>query len=174
MKGKRSFTLIEMMVVVAIVAMLAVVLVVQVSRMIDKGKVSRAKGDVRSIANAILEYHNDVGTWPRQVFISTTACGEMGASGLTRLSDGTAGPLVRRYPGVTGWKGPYLDKDIPATDPWGNSYLYGEFFDEINSFPTEGCIGTYSYVLSPGPNGNIDSDTATRTTAGDDIVIWLE
>jgi general secretion pathway protein G len=50
---------------------------------------------------------------------------------------------LRTNPGVKGWHGPYVDKDI-GPDPWGHAYLYryrAEGIPEIVSLGKEGTPG---------------------------------
>ena len=50
---------------------------------------------------------------------------------------------LRTNPGIKGWKGPYMDKDI-GPDPWGHAYLYrhrAEGIPEIVSLGMEGRPG---------------------------------
>jgi len=64
MMKKRGFTLIEVVVVVAIIALLAGILTPLIFKYIDEANETRALGDCRNIATALMLFHKDTGTWP--------------------------------------------------------------------------------------------------------------
>ncbi|HLT90732.1 MAG TPA: type II secretion system major pseudopilin GspG [Woeseiaceae bacterium] len=101
----RGFTLIEIMVVVIILGILAAIVAPNVIGRIDDAQITRVKGDIRGLENALKLYRLDNFSYP------TT---EQGLEALVRKP---ADPNVRN------WKpGGYIDR-LP-TDPWGNPYLY--------------------------------------------------
>jgi len=61
---RRGFTLIEVVVVVAIIALLAGILTPLIFKYIDEANETRALGDCRNIATALMLFHKDTGTWP--------------------------------------------------------------------------------------------------------------
>ncbi|MEN6626239.1 MAG: prepilin-type N-terminal cleavage/methylation domain-containing protein [Candidatus Sumerlaeia bacterium] len=60
---KRAFTLIELLIVVAIIAILAAIAVPNFLEAQTRAKVSRAVGDMRTIANAIESYNIDYNSY---------------------------------------------------------------------------------------------------------------
>ncbi len=68
MKNARSagFSLFEILIAVAIVAILAVSVGIPVAKNLNQGKVARAQSDAQVIGNAILDFYKDVGQWPAQ------------------------------------------------------------------------------------------------------------
>ncbi len=63
---KAGFSLFEVLIAVAIVAILAVAVGVPVAKNLNQGKVARAQSDAGVIGNAILDFYKDVGQWPAQ------------------------------------------------------------------------------------------------------------
>ena len=61
---RQAFTLIEMLIVVAIIAILALIAVPNFLEAQTRAKVSRAKNDLRSLANAVMAYRVDDIEWP--------------------------------------------------------------------------------------------------------------
>ena len=61
---RRGFTLIEVVVVVAIIALLAGILTPLIFKYIDEANETRALGDCRNIATSLMLFHKDTGTWP--------------------------------------------------------------------------------------------------------------
>ena len=56
----------EVLIAVAIVAILAVAVGVPVAKNLNQGKIARAQSDAGVIGNAILDFYKDVGQWPAQ------------------------------------------------------------------------------------------------------------
>src|ERR1700739_4078659 len=84
----QGFTLIELAVVLAIIAVLAAVLTPMVSGYLDQARVARAQADVRTIADAVKLYNRDTGRWP--VYDSSTDYSTDTAPGTTKVEFGTS------------------------------------------------------------------------------------
>jgi general secretion pathway protein G len=104
--GARGFTLVEVMVVVAILGILAALIVPKIIGRSDDARIVAAKQDVATLVSALKLYRLDNQRYP-----ST----EQGLKALVEK------PSVDPLP--NNWKtGGYLDK-LPK-DPWGNQYQY--------------------------------------------------
>lgn len=101
---ESGFTLVELLVVLAILGMLAALVGPQVLNQLGGAKSKSAAIQIRDFEQALELYKLDVGRFPRE-------------------SDGLEA-LVQQPSGAKGWNGPYLKKDVPD-DPWGNPYEYG-------------------------------------------------
>ena len=64
MTNKQGFTLIEMVVVLAVVAILAAILTPTIAKNINDAKVARATNEVQVIAAAVGSFYKDMGRWP--------------------------------------------------------------------------------------------------------------
>ncbi|MFC4159568.1 type II secretion system major pseudopilin GspG [Chitinimonas lacunae] len=100
----RGFTLIEILVVVAILAILGALIVPRIMSRPDEARVSAARLDIQALVQSLKLYKLDNGVYP------TT---EQGLKALVEK------PTTGQIP--TNWKA-YLDK-LPQ-DPWGHDYLY--------------------------------------------------
>ena len=126
-KSSRGFTLIEIMVVIAILGIMAAFIVPKLVGHTDTAKVTGAKQDIATIKQSLILYKLDNQRYP------TT---EQGLQALvTKPCSG---------PAANGWMSDgYLEK-IPK-DPWGNPYQYlcpgihGEF--DIFSYGADGQPG---------------------------------
>lgn len=98
-----GFTLLELLVVVAIIGLLVGYVAPRYFGQIGKSEVNTAKAQIDALEKALDQYRLDTGRYP---------AGEMGLNA-----------LVERPPNEPKWNGPYLKKAVPL-DPWGNQYLY--------------------------------------------------
>lgn len=102
--AEAGFTLLELLVVLAILGLLAAIVAPQVLHYLGASRSQTAKVQVENIGAALEEFQLDIGRYPSQ------------EEGLTAL--------VQAPPGVNNWNGPYLKKPSALTDPWGQRYLY--------------------------------------------------
>ena len=59
-----GFTLIEVIIAVALVAIMAVAIAPPLVQNIKQGKITRAQSDAQTLGTALLNYYKDVGQWP--------------------------------------------------------------------------------------------------------------
>lgn len=136
---RAGLTLVEMIVVLAIIAVVAVLIVPNVIGRPDEARVTVAKTDLKTIATALRVYRLDNGDYP------TT---EQGLAALVERP--TAPPEPRAYPAE-----PYLT-EVP-TDPWGKEYIY-------RSPGTGGAYDLLSYGKDGKEGGDkLDADLNERT-----------
>ncbi|MFH1842650.1 MAG: type II secretion system protein GspG [bacterium] len=65
-KRNMGFTLFEVIIAVALVAIMAVAIAPPLIKNLNEGKVARAQSDAQVIGNAILQFYKDTGEWPLQ------------------------------------------------------------------------------------------------------------
>ena len=116
---RKGFSLIELMVVIAILAVLAVVVLPQVHRNINKGKTAAVEKFYGAVKNAAVAYFSDNKVWPATSI----------ASGGDFMVD--PGGVISAT-----WDGPYLDRW--QADPWGGTYSWyclssGTVFNSLSS-----------------------------------------
>ena len=105
-RSVRGFTLIELIVVIAIVATLASIVAPDVFRNAGDAKVTAAKSQIEMLGLALDGYRLD-----NHVYPST----EQGLAVLREAPAQGDQPL--------NWRGPYLRRAVPD-DPWGRPYAY--------------------------------------------------
>ena len=105
-RRRKGFTLIEILLAMAILVILGSIVTVSVIRLQRGAQVDGARTQVRTLETAVQAYQLSVGTCP------TTQ------QGLDALRNP---PGDLRNPAK--WTGPYMEKEIPA-DPWGQPYQY--------------------------------------------------
>ena len=103
-RGRRAFTLIEILVVVVVIAILATLVAPNIFQHVGTARETTAKSQIEMFGAALDAYRLHTGRYP------TTQ------EGLGALWTKPAGG-----PGT--WRGPYLRKEIPL-DPWGHAYIY--------------------------------------------------
>lgn len=99
----RGFTLLELLVVLAILGLLAAFVVPRYFDQLERSNAKVAQAQLRALSEALDHYRLDVGRYP-----ST----EQGLAALNAAPDGE-----------TRWNGPYLKRAVPL-DPWGRAFVY--------------------------------------------------
>ncbi|MGQ5524498.1 type II secretion system major pseudopilin GspG [Chitinimonas sp. PSY-7] len=130
----KGFTLLELLVVVAIIGLLAAYVGPRYFSQIGKSEQTIARAQVEAFAKALDAYRVDVGNYP--------------------TSEQGLNALVTRPTDVNKWNGPYMPKTLPA-DPWGRAYLYRSLV------PNEYDLISYGKDGVPGGTAD-DADIATR------------
>jgi general secretion pathway protein G len=102
---KSGFSLVEMLIVIALIAIIGTLTITQIGKMFGGAEEDVAQQFVNSALKApLLKYRIDCGSYPTN-------------------ADGGLVALLNQPSAKQGkWKGPYIEK-LPD-DPWGNPYQY--------------------------------------------------
>jgi len=186
-KDAHGFTLIEIVVILAVIAIIAASMIPRISGIMDDAKIARAQSEVQTIGMAILRFNANTGKWPAR-----NAEGKDNA--LYTLVSGNANnpvPLPAyagggdvNYFGFGGDSeyGDYLDNHLKLNQPKGNpdnaypttgiNRWNGPYLQEVGADPwgnayvvniisaysTDTDSNLYCYVVSAGPDGTIQTD----------------
>lgn len=107
---RNGFTLIEILVVMAIIGMLAVMVAPNLFRQRTGAMRNAAMSEISTLETALDSHRLDVGEYPDSL-------------------DG----LMQNESGRASWNGPYLRRDLPK-DPWGNDYQYQSNGNEFSLY----------------------------------------
>jgi general secretion pathway protein G len=146
--SRRGFTLVELLVVLAILGILASLVTAGAQAARRRGAVTKAKATIAALETAIAMYEGDLGEYP--------------ASGNETLIS-----ALQDDPKDADWNGPYMEfkeeelKDGQLLDPWGEPYSYVS----INGGAPQHRERSFD-LWSFGPNREDDGGT------GDDIYNW--
>lgn len=188
---RNGFTLIEIVIVLAVVGILAGILVPLVGKYVGQAKKRRAEQDTQALGEAILAFNKDTARFP--IYQSGTATSPSDAifdvlitsdgdtpSGWSfttsdtfenQINNNTPGGSGAAYPttGEFAWRGPYVGPI--RKDPWGNSYI-------CNASKLLPTADNAAWVLSAGPNETIETTLSqgrgSPVISGDDIAFRIK
>lgn len=102
----RGFTLLEMLVVLAIIGLIAGLVGPRLFKKVDQSRVTTATTQIKLLRGAVENLRLDIGRYPTV------------QEGLTLLNKAPSDPAL-----ASRWRGPYLDEAVPL-DPWSKPYQY--------------------------------------------------
>jgi general secretion pathway protein G len=136
-RAEAGFTLVEMLVVIAIIGLIMGLVGPRVLNSLGESKVKAAKLQIESFSSSLDLFYLDVGRYPT-------------------ASEGLAA-LAQRPGNAAIWNGPYLKTGSVPTDPWGHIYLYrapaerGPYeIVSLGSDGQEGGTGTSADISNDG------------------------
>ena len=103
-KPVRGFTLVELLVVLAILGLLAGLVGPQVMKFLGGSKTKTAALQIHDLGATLDLYRLEIGQYPS--------------------TDQGLDALVKQPGNARNWNGPYLKKSDVPKDPWGNEYQY--------------------------------------------------
>ena len=128
--GENGFSLLELLVVLAIIGLLGALIGPRLFERLEGSKVVTAQTQVRMLKTALDTMRLDIGRYPSA------------EEGLDLLVRAPADPQLRLR-----WHGPYLEGELPM-DPWGCPYQYGPTGRDLNA------ITLYSFGPTGKPGGD--------------------
>jgi general secretion pathway protein G len=145
-RAKGGYSLLEILIVLAIIALIVALVGPRLFAQLDHAKVTTARVQAKSLETALSTMEIDIGRYPTQ------------SEGLALLIDA---PDRKAVPA---WNGPYLSSGLP-NDPWGHPYVYDPPTDRAHP-PRVHSLGADGKPGGEGDAADIYSDVGAASAAG--------
>ena len=145
-RAGAGYSLLEILIVLAIIALIVALVGPRLFAQLDHAKVTTARVQAKSLETALQTMELDIGRYPSE------------SEGLALLTDADR----KQTPG---WNGPYLTSGVP-NDPWGHPYVYDPPTDRDHP-PRVHSLGADGKPGGEGDAADIYSDApAGQAAAG--------
>ena len=136
---EAGYSMMEILIVLAIMAVIATLVGPSLFNQLDKSKVTTARTQIRTLEAALATMRLEIGRFPTE------------SEGLSLLVQPPEDEATRPL-----WQGPYLDDDLPP-DPWGRPYHYALPKARFEGYSVKPVVFTYGQDDRPGGTG-MDAD----------------
>ena len=146
-RKQTGFTLVELLIVIAIIGILAAIAIPNLLNAVQRGKQKRTMADMKALAAAIESYHVDNSVYPSASCFAgnfTTLGPSLGTDSFTNLA-----PTYIAQP--------------PLRDGWGRFFTYN----------LDAAAANYN-VRSLGRNGSADTVVCGTTTSFNDDILFSD
>lgn len=142
-----GFSMMEILIVLAIMAVIASLVGPALFNQLDKSKLTAARTQIRTLESALATLRLEIGRFPTE------------AEGLALLVTPPVDPATREV-----WRGPYLDDAVPM-DPWGNPYRYAVPQAAVAGMSVKPVVYSLGQDNQPGGSG-MDADVGRIADLG--------
>ncbi len=177
-RNRQAFTLVEMLVVVAIIAMLVTISMPVINRALEIARISRARSEVNALESAFRAYYNTYHVWPSEIegYDPHDHSGnEMNEEWVKLFSGENVNNMNRRRIAFMEFAEHSLDEDGAFIDPWGSAYRFvlDHNYDNTISVDVPGIgaitlnrrVGVWSLGKPTGDDGEYDEEDAEPITS---------
>lgn len=152
--ARRAFTLIELLAVLAIVAILTSIVLGSGRRASEAGKAARARAELAALSTALESYKLQHGDYPRTADNATlvrSLLGQLGPTGVPLAPAGRAEIETAKFTfalaaNLAAPVDPFANSAALVVDPWGQPYRYA--FKSASPWTNPSCV-----LYSVGPDG---------------------
>ncbi len=149
---KKAFTLIELLIVIAIIGVLAAALYPTIRDALSRGRDAAREGNINNIITALETYNSDYGVYP-----TYSGCVDGSATGVFRDPDDTGNVFKDYFKGATPPLDPSPNRTVPTalTDPGGCIGAGNYYYEYIGANGLEYLIAT---IMETEKKNNTSTD----------------